>query len=98
MCMKDNIITIDSALDKVEALRGVSYTWNEGSRKGKSEIGVIAQEVEKVFPDIVHDKKLPFVDDKEYKTVDYEKLTAVLIEAVKELSAEVKELKQQING
>jgi hypothetical protein len=96
--LKDNIITIDSALDKVEALRGVSYTWNEGNRKGKSEIGVIAQEVEKVFPDIVHDKKLPFVNDKEYKTVDYEKLTAVLIEAVKELSQEVKELKKQING
>lgn len=95
--LKDNIITIDSALEKVEALRGVSYTWNEGARKGESEIGVIAQEVEKVIPEIVREKELPFIDDKKYKTVDYEKLTAVLIEAVKELSAEVKELKSQIN-
>lgn len=96
--LKDNIVTIDNALDKVEALRGVSYTWNEGSRKGKSEIGVIAQEVEKVFPEIVHEKELPFIDGGEYKVVDYEKLTGVLIEAVKELSAEVKALKQQINS
>ena len=96
--LKDNIVTIDNALDKVEALRGVLYTWNEGSRKGKSEIGVIAQEVEKVFPEIVHEKELPFIDGGKYKTVDYEKLTGVLIEAVKELSAEVKALKQQING
>ena len=96
--LKDNIVTINNALEKVESLRGVSYTWNQGSRKGKSEIGVIAQEVEKVFPEIVHEKELPFIDGGEYKTVDYEKLTGVLIEAVKELSAEVKALKQQING
>jgi len=96
--LKDNIVTIDNALEKVESLRGVSYTWNQGSRKGKNEIGVIAQEVEKVFPEIVHEKELPFIDGGEYKVVDYEKLTGVLIEAVKELSAEVKALKQQING
>jgi hypothetical protein len=52
---------------------------------------VIAQEVEKVFPEIVTTR------DNGYKAVKYEKLTAVLIEAIKELSNEVKELKKQIN-
>jgi hypothetical protein len=55
------------------------------------DIGVIAQEVEKVFPEIVTTR------DNGYKAVKYEKLTAVLIEAIKELSNEVKELKKQIN-
>ena len=55
------------------------------------DIGVIAQEVEKVFPEIVTTR------DNGYKAVKYEKLTAVLIEAIKELSNEVKELKKQID-
>ena len=94
--LKDNVQTIDNALEKVEALRGVSYTWKDGNRKGESEIGVIAQEVESVFPEIVKEKELPLMDGGTYKTVDYEKLVGVLIESVKELSAEVKELKSKI--
>jgi len=100
--LKDNITTIDSALEKVEKLRGVEYDWNATSRKGQHDMGVIAQEIEEVFPFIVREKELQtgkFADNPEvYKTVDYEKLTAVLIEAVKELSAELKELKKQINA
>ena len=97
--LKDNVLTIDGALDKVCKLRGVEYTWNKGSRKDTRDLGVIAQEVEQVIPEIVREKKMPLIDDSEetYKTVDYEKLTAVLIEAVKELKAEVADLKQQIN-
>jgi hypothetical protein len=94
--LKDDIKTIHNALEKVEAMRGVSYTWNKGKRKGQSEIGVIAQEVEKVFPEIVKEKEMPMIDGETYKTVDYEKMVGVLIEAVKELSAQVKELKEEI--
>ena len=96
--LKDDVKTIDNALETVEKLRGVSYVWNKGKRQGKKDIGLIAQEVEKVIPEIVHDKKMPLIDDEVYKTIDYEKLVGVLIESVKELSAEVKDLKNIING
>jgi len=91
--LKDDVETIDSALDKVSNLRGVTYTWSAGSREGKRDLGVIAQEVEAVIPEIVHEKEMALIDGESYKTVDYEKLTAVLIEAVKELKAEVDALK-----
>ena len=92
--LKDNIVTIDNALDKVCKLRGVEYTWNKGSRKDTRDLGVIAQEVEKVLPEIVKEKKMPLIDDSEttYKSVDYEKITAVLVEAVKEQQAQIDEL------
>jgi hypothetical protein len=92
--LKDNVITIGNALDKVCKLRGVEYTWNKGSRKDTRDLGVIAQEVEKVLPEIVKEKKMPLIDDSDttYKAVDYEKITAVLIEAVKEQQAQIDEL------
>ena len=92
--LKDNVVTIDNALDKVCKLRGVEYTWNRGSRKDTKDLGVIAQEVEKVLPEIVKEKKMPLIDDSDtkYKAVDYEKMTAVLIEAVKEQQAQIDEL------
>jgi hypothetical protein len=93
--LKDNVQDITGALDTVDALRGVTYTWNAGSREGKRDYGVIAQEVEQVIPEIVHDTTMPLLGDEEtvYKTVDYEKLCAVLINAVSELRAEVEALK-----
>ena len=84
--LKSNIKTIESGLDKVEKLRGVTYTRDE-----KDNIGVIAQEVEKVLPEIV----LTADDMMGTKSVDYSRITAVLIEAVKELSARVKELEDK---
>jgi len=81
--LKDNIETIENGLDKVEQLRGVTYTRDE-----RENIGVIAQEVEKILPEIV----LTADDEMGTKSVDYSRLTAVLIEAVKDLSARVKEL------
>ena len=98
--LKDNIKTIENPLDKIKALRGVEYDWNNGNRKGKHDLGLIAQEVESVIPDIVHEHTLPYVDGEEdtlYKTVDYEKLTAVLIEAVKEQSDTIEKLTERIN-
>lgn len=86
--LKKDIKTITNALTKVETLRGVSYL-----RDGRPEIGVIAQEVERVVPEVVH------VDETEYgyKSVAYDNLVGLLIEAVKELSAEVKELKAKVS-
>jgi len=96
--LKDDVQTIKNATEKVNQLRGVSYTWNEGSRKGQREIGVIAQEVQEVVPEVVHEKKLPFVGDETYKTVDYEKLVALLIESNKELTARVEQLEARLDG
>ena len=81
--LKDNNETLTDGLDKVEQLRGVTYTRDE-----RENIGVIAQEVEKILPEIV----LTADDEMGTKSVDYSRLTAVLIEAVKDLSARVKEL------
>jgi len=84
--LKDNIETIENGLAKVNELRGVSY-----SKDNKKSIGVIAQEVEKVLPEIVITGKT----EEKLKSVDYGRLTAVLIEAVKELEARVKELESK---
>ncbi len=84
--LKDNIQTLENGLDKVNQLRGITYT-----RKEKENIGVVAQEVEKILPQIV----LTADDEMGTKSVDYSRLTAVLIEAVKELSAKVKELENK---
>jgi len=84
--LKDNIQTLESGLDKVNQLRGVTYTKDE-----KENIGVIAQEVEKILPEIV----LTADDEMGTKSVDYSRLTAVLIEAVKELSAKLEKLENK---
>ena len=84
--LKDNIETLEDGLDKVEQLRGVTYT-----RDGRKNIGVIAQEVEKILPEIV----LTADDEMGTKSVDYSRITAVLIEAIKELSERVKELENK---
>ncbi len=74
--------------------------WNKGSRKGQHEIGLIAQEVEEVFPFLVKEKVKTTGDfqndDTAYKSVDYEKLVGVLIESVKELSVKVKTLESKL--
>lgn len=78
---KENIVEISDALEKVEAIRGVTFDWKDGT--GKSG-GIIAQEVQAVLPEIVKEG--------EHLTVNYNGLTGLLIEAVKELSARVAEL------
>jgi len=88
--LKDNISEIPNALDKVEALKGVEFDWNNNQEVYEGhDIGVIAQDVEAVLPELVETR------DNGYKAVKYEKLTAVLIQAVKELSAKVKELENR---
>ena len=87
--VKENIITIDNALNKVTKLRGVTYTRNDIDDK-TTKIGVIAQEVLKVLPEVV--KK----DDVGMYSVAYGNMAGVFIEAIKELKAEVDSLKQEI--
>ena len=85
---KENIEIVPNALDKVEALRGVTFNWK---RDGTSSAGVIAQEVMGVLPEAV--KEAQGLNDNEgYLTVNYHALTSILIESIKELSAKVKEL------
>ncbi len=79
---KENIVEIDSAVEKVESLRGVLFDWKDGS--GTSG-GVIAQEVQEVLPSLVNMSG-------EDLTVQYNGLTGLLLQAVKELSARVQEL------
>ncbi|MCI0405616.1 MAG: tail fiber domain-containing protein, partial [candidate division Zixibacteria bacterium] len=77
-------------------VRGVSFDWNEtyeklGRSTGHREIGVIAQEVEKVFPELVTKW-----GEKDYRAVDYSRLSAVLIEAVKEQQKQIEKLAKEI--
>lgn len=85
--LKDNIETINNAIDKVSQLRGVSY-----DKDGRRQIGVIAQETELVIPEVVT------TNDDGFKTVAYGNIVGLLIEAVKDLQIQVDALKEQING
>jgi len=91
--LKENIKLVDGALDKVKQLKGVTFNYTQD---GKVSAGVIAQDVEKVLPEAVTEKKIPLKTDDGllYKTVRYDALHSLLIEAIKELSAEVDELKR----
>jgi hypothetical protein len=85
--LKEDIKQITNALEKVLKLRGVSYTLKES---GVHRIGVIAQEVEEVIPEVIG------IMNDNTKTVSYGNLVGLLIEAIKELSAQIEEL-QRIN-
>ncbi len=89
--LKTDITKIDSALDKVGQLNGYTFTYKSD---GKKSAGVIAQEVEKVLPSAVTEKEIPLKTDDgvSYKTVQYDQLVGLLIEAVNELSNRVKVL------
>jgi hypothetical protein len=86
---KTNIHTLNNALGKVEQLRGVSY---DLKANGKHEVGVIAEEVGTVLPEVVTWEK----NGKDAQSVDYGRLTALLIEATKEQEALIREQKEQL--
>ena len=97
--LKDFKGKIDNPLEKLNTLNGYYFTPNEtaliaGAEQNGLEVGVSAQEVEKVLPEIVSPSAL----GKDYKTVSYEKLTPLLIEAVKELSAKVDDLELRLQN
>jgi hypothetical protein len=87
--VKENIVTIDNALDKVTKLRGVTYTRKDTDDKS-TKVGVIAQEVLEVLPEVVEK------DDEGMYSVAYGNMAGVFIEAIKELKAEVDSLKKEI--
>ena len=87
--LKENIEVIPNALEKVSAIRGVTY--DRKDLEGARHAGVIAQEVEAVLPEVV------MTDDNGVKSVAYGNLVGLLIEAVKELKAEVETLRKERN-
>ena len=90
--LKTNIKTVENALDKVCQLDGVTFDW---IKDGKESAGVIAQNVETVLPRAVKDVEDLNGDDT-HKVVDYNQLSALFIEAIKELKDENKELRSMI--
>lgn len=93
---KENIVTLGNPLDKISRLRGVEFTWKREEFKDKNfpegkQIGVIAQEIEKEFPELVN------TDAQGYKSVAYDKLSVFLLEAIKEQQKEIDVLKSRIN-
>jgi hypothetical protein len=78
--LKDNVTEITSALHKISQIRGVEFDWNSESNYTGHDVGIIAQEIEKVLPEAV------ITREDGYKAVRYEKLVPLLIQAIKELS------------
>ena len=94
---KKDIKTLNNSLDKIAALRGVSYLWRVDDFPNKNfsdgtQLGVIAQEIETVFPELVH------TDKKGYKSVQYSNIVAPLIEAIKTLKHQNEAQQDQITS
>jgi hypothetical protein len=93
--LKQNVAPLTRCLEKVQQLQGVSYDWRreefpEMAFTERKQIGLIAQDVEEVFPEAV------ITRDDGYKALAYDKLTAVLVEALKEQQAQIESLKTQM--
>jgi len=94
--LKENIKPLDNALDKVSKINGIEFDWKPLTKEEKKtihgneghDVGVIAQEIEEVLPEVVQTR------DTGYKAVKYEKIVPLLIEAIKELKTEIEELKK----
>ena len=90
--LKENIKPIESALDKAIKLQGVTFDWKENNSALdlKEDIGFIAQDVQKVLPELVRENKDGML------SMRHQGITPILLEAIKELKAEIEELKKQI--
>jgi len=88
--LKDNVVVIPDALEKIAGLRGVSFTRNDLDDGGKVHIGLIAQEVEAVFPEVISGDKL--------KAVAYGNIVAPLIEAIKTLKSQNEVLSRRLDA
>jgi len=101
---KKNITPLENSLEKIKKLQGVKYEWNEfiNSRRDGYElnvpiIGLVAQDVEKVVPEIVGSWKLSD-DCQDARSIDYPRLIPLLIEAIKEQQNQIDELKNEIKS
>ena len=92
--LKENIQVVDSALEKVSQLNGVTFNWKKNGKQGA---GVIAQNLEKVLPSAVTEVENMEKTDT-YKAVYYDQMSALFIEAIKELTEQNKELKAEIEN
>ena len=94
--LKDNIRPIESALFKVQQIRGVTFDWNEKSNELQQEkghdVGLIAQEVEKVLPEVIQ------IREDGIKAISYEKVVPLLVEAIKDQQKQIEELKEVSKG
>ena len=88
--LKDNVTPIGSALSKINQIGGYEFDWNSDSNHSGHDVGVIAQEIEKVLPEVVTTR------DNGYMAVRYEKIVALLIEAIKEQQLQIDELKSKL--
>lgn len=89
--LKENIEPLENSLDKILQLQGVSYHWKTD---GELDMGLIAQDVEKIFPELVKTSMEP--GSEPAKTINYGKLTGPIIEAIKEQQTQIDELKNDI--
>ncbi len=94
---KKNITPLTNSLQKLMRMEGVSYYWRPADFPGmnfndKMQMGFIAQDVEKIFPEMV------FTDDAGYKSVDYARLTPVLVETIKEQQKQINELFARVDA
>lgn len=88
--LKENIAPLQNSLEKILNFRGVSFNWKDKTVSTEKQIGLIAQEVEKVIPELVS------TDSNGIKSVNYAAMVAPLIEAVKEQQKEIEDLKAQV--
>ena len=109
MRLKENIIPLEGSLEKVLQLEGKQYNWIKDDEK-KLKSGLIAQEVEKIIPEVVHTKPITNdeksndeksndeneVDKKGMKSINYNGLVPYLVECIKELKSEIEDLKSEI--
>ena len=93
--LKDNIVVLDDALNRVESISGYSFDWNSkvgDYREGTPDYGVLAQEIENILPNAVT------TNGRGYKTVSYNAVIPLLVEAIKELSAKVDRMQAEREG
>ena len=93
--LKENIETIDNPIDKVKELRGVTFNYK---KDGKKSTGLIAQELEKVLPEVVYETHDINDESDKFKAVRYGNIVGLLVEAIKEQQKEIDELKEQVKG
>ena len=88
---KDNVIPIPDPIDKIKKIGGYEFDWNDKSQYTGHDVGVLAQEVEQVLPEVV---KTRYNGD---KAVNYEKIIPLLIECIKSQQKQIDELKELVN-
>jgi hypothetical protein len=99
--LKEDIKKIDDPLGKVLALNGVRFRWKQSSvigHPGEHDYGVLANEVEAVMPELVKGSVFEAPEGDTYKTVSYDKLVPVLIEAIKEQQVQIAKLREEITS